>query len=173
MSNYKTKYSELTLIDDSVFKICKLKLSNVETEAESSAYFAHKFQLNGQNIKFRKAKITPTKTGQFVTLWKRNQKGITEPFSISDKFDFCIIAVRQNEKFGLFIFSKPTLHEYKILSDKTREGKRGFRVYPPWSITVNQQALETQLWQTKYFLDLSDNQNIDIRKAKTLLRLEK
>ena len=173
LTKFKTLYSELELIDKSVFKICGLELTNVQREAESQEYFAHNFLLNGQNIKFRKAKITPTKIGQFVTIWKRNENGITEPFDISDKFEFYIIATRQNEKFGLFIFSKTVLHENKILSDKTRDGKRGIRVYPTWDLTTNKQAQKTQLWQTKYFLDISPDREIDLEKARNLLSLEK
>jgi hypothetical protein len=135
--NSKILHSELELIDKSVFKICGLELTNIETEAESQEYFAHNFLLNGQNIKFRKAKITPTKVGQFVTIWKRNEKGITEPFDISDKFEFYIIVTRQNEKIELFIFPKTVLYVNKILSDETRDGKRGIRVYPTWILTTN------------------------------------
>ena len=173
MINSKPLHSELELIDKSVFKICGLELTNIKTEAESQEYFAHNFLLNRQNIKFRKAKITPTKIGQFVTIWKRNKKGITEPFDISDKFEFYIIMTRQNENLGLFIFPKTVLYENKILSDKTRDGKRGIRVYPTWDLTVNKQAQKTQLWQTKYFLDISPDNEIDLTKAKNLLSLEK
>ena len=173
MINSKPLHSELELIDKSVFKICGLELTNIKTEAESQEYFAHNFLLNRQNIKFRKAKITPTKIGQFVTIWKRNSKGITEPFDISDKFEFYIIATRQNEKIGLFIFPKAVLYENKILSDKTWGGKRGIRVYPIWDVTTNKQAQKTQLWQTKYFLDISPDKEIDLEKARNLLNLEK
>lgn len=98
-------------------------MTELEKETESQAYLAHNFLLNGLNIKFRKAKITPTKIGQFVTLWKRNEKGITEPYDISDKFEYYIIATRQTENFGLFIFPKSVLYEHKILSDKTKRRK--------------------------------------------------
>ena len=173
MTNSQKTYSELELIDNFVFKMCGLEVSNIKAEAESQEYCAHDFQLNGQNVKFRKAKITPTKIGQFVTIWKRNKKGITEPFDISDKFEFYIIMTRQNENLGLFIFPKTVLYENKILSDKTRDGKRGIRVYPTWDLTVNKQAQKTQLWQTKYFLDISPDNEIDLTKAKNLLSLEK
>lgn len=173
MTKSKTLYPELELIDQSVFKTCGLELTNVEAEAESQEYFAHNFQLDGQNIKFRTAKITPTKIGQFVTIWKRNEKGIIEPFDISDKFEFYLITTRQNEKFGVFIFPKTVLYENKILSDKTREGKRGIRIYPPWDLTTNKQARKTQRWQTKYFLDISPDKEIDLEKVKSLLNYEK
>jgi len=171
VANSKILNSELELINKFVFKICALELTNVETELESREYFAHNFEISRQKVKFRTAKITPTKTGQFVTIWKRNEKGITEPFDISDDIDFYIIATRKDTEFGLFIFPKIVLYENKILSDKTRNGKRGIRVYPTWDLTTNKQAQKTQLWQTKYFLQISQEQPIDLKRAKKLLNL--
>ena len=96
------------------------------------------------------AKITPTKTGQFVSIWKRNQKGITEPHNVDDEFEFYFIATRQAERFGVFIFNKTVLSENRILTNQ--KGKRGIRIYPNWSVTENKQAQKTQNWQTKYFV---------------------
>lgn len=172
MKHLNTIYSELALIDKLVFKVCGAELTDLETDLESKEYLAHNFQLNGQNIKFRRAKITPKKTGQFVTIWKRNDKGITEPFDISDDIEFFIIATREDKNFGVFIFSKSVLYENNILSDKVKEGKRGIRVYPTWNVATSKQAQKTQLWQTKYFLDLSSLTSVDMR-AKDLLNLQK
>ena len=173
MTTSKTTYSELELIDKLIFKTCGLRLTKIEAELESQDYFAHDLKLDKLNVKFRIAKITPTKTGQFVTIWKRNEKGITTPFDISDNIDFYIIATRKENNFGLFIFPKTILYENKILSDKTRDGKRGIRVYPSWDLTTNKQAEKTQSWQTKYFLDISQHDKIDIQRAKRLLNLNK
>lgn len=173
LTTSKGLYSELELIDNSVFKPLRLELKNVEIELENQEYFAHNFKLGEQNVKFRTAKITPTKTGQFVTIWKRNEKGITEPFNITDSFDFYIIAARKDNKFGLFIFPKLVLYENRILSDRTRDGKRGIRVYPTWDLTTNKQALKTQLWQTKYFLEIFQDNQIEFKRAKYLLNLER
>ena len=56
-----------------LFDKCKFDVSNIEIEKESSEYCAHRFEINNKKILFRQAKITPTKIGQFVTLWKRNK----------------------------------------------------------------------------------------------------
>lgn len=69
-----------------------MQLENLAIEKESREYFAHNFELNKQKVKFRMAKITPTKTGQFVTIWKRNENGITEPHNVDDEFEFYLIA---------------------------------------------------------------------------------
>ena len=172
MTNSNNLFSELDLINKYVFQVCETKLKNVETELECQEYFAHNFELNNQKVKFRMAKITPTKTGQFVSIWKRNQNGITEPHNIADEFEFYIIGTKAETKLGVFIFNKTILSENKILSNKNGEGKRGIRVYPTWNLTTNKQAQKTQNWQTKYFVEIINNNQIDINKAKKLLNLE-
>lgn len=63
------------------------------------------------------------------------------------------------------------MHEHQILSDQTREGKRGIRVYPIWDETTSKQAEKTQEWQIKYFLDCSNPAQIDMVHAKKLLKI--
>lgn len=172
LTNHTKIFSELELIDKFLFQVCGIELKNVEIESESREYFAHNFELNQQKVKFRMAKITPTKTGQFVTIWKRNENGITEPHNVTDEFELYIIAIRQETKFGVFIFNKAILSENKILTNKNVEGKRGIRVYPTWSLTTSKQAEKTQNWQTKCFLEISNDNQIEITKAKKLLNIE-
>ncbi|QOW09180.1 MepB family protein [Kaistella flava (ex Peng et al. 2021)] len=172
MTLKKTPFPDLESIDELVFKPCSFSLKNIQPESESQEYAAQIFQLNEYKVLFRKAKITPTKTGQFVTLWKRNEKGITEPFDITDKLNLYLIATKTPTNFGIFIFPKKVLHENKVLSDHKRDGKRGIRVYPSWDETTSKQAQKTQVWQTEYFLDLSDTEQIDLNRAKNLLRME-
>lgn len=172
MTLKKIPFRDLELIDEVVFKPCNFSLKNIKPESESQQYAAHTFQLNKYQILFRKAKITPTKTGQFVTLWKRNEKGITEPFDLKDEFNFYLIAAKTPTNFGIFIFPKKVLHENKILSNQTIDGKRGIRVYPIWDETTSKQAQKTQVWQTEYFLDLSHPAQIDLNRVKNLLMME-
>lgn len=171
MTNSKTNHSEIEVINEMIFKACNLEITNIAEELESREYAAHSFQLDKKTVKFRIAKITPTKTGQFVTIWKRNEKGITCPYDITDNFDFFIIVTRKETNLGIFIFPKDVLLENKIISNNKREGKRGIRVYPSWDITTNKQAIKTQHWQLQYFLDITQVEKIDINKAKRLLNL--
>lgn len=164
--------TDLSLIDELLFKPCGLKMTNMEQSPESQEYFAQTFQLSGQAVQFRIAKTTPTKTGQFVTLWKRNSKNLTVPFDISDDTNFYIIASRQEQHFGVFIFSKEILHENGVLSGKTKPGKRGIRVYPPWAEAANKQAITTQQWQTKCFVDLSDKTRPPKETCKLLFKIK-
>lgn len=166
------KPSEINQIDKLLFTPCGLELSNVRKEKEGEEYSAHTFQLSERKVKFRIAKTTPTKTGQFVAIWKRNKEGITEPFESSDDIDFLIIATKKELCFGCFILPKAILHEKRILSDSMRDGKRGMRVYSTWDATTNKQAQKTQEWMSRYFFDLSQDKPINFTKAKELFSIE-
>lgn len=158
----------LNRITHSVFGKLDLKLSDLETDVECEAYSGLNFRLNNRTIKFRKAKVTPKKTGLFVTLWKRNSKGQTEPFSITEPVDFYIIAAEKNQNRGFFLFPKTVLAEKGILTENGKEGKRGFRVYPVWDIPENKQAERTQNWQNSFFIDFNSNEEVGVEKFRKL-----
>ncbi|MBV6645509.1 MAG: MepB family protein [Cyclobacteriaceae bacterium] len=141
---------------------CNFQISQLRSEKESQEYGACTFMLDGYAIRFRVSKITPNKTGQFVTLWKRNQNGVTEPFDITDEFDFVVICSRCGNHFGQFLFSKSVLLAHGIISGGTKNGKRGIRVYPPWDEATNKQAQKTQEWQMKYFQNSDHDDASDI-----------
>lgn len=147
--------ADLASIQELLFDKSGLQISSFQTDPESQEYAACSFRLNQKHIRFRTSKITPKKTGQFVAIWKRNQKGITQPFVKSDPFDYLLISARHEKNFGLFIFPKTTLIGEGIITDK-KEGKRGMRIYPPWDHAPNKQAKKTQEWQIKYFLRLEE-----------------
>jgi hypothetical protein len=163
--------NNLLLAKELVYNPLCLKCSIPIKEAESADYEAFRFKINDKFIVYRNAKITPTKIGQFVTLWERNHKGIIEPFHILDDIDFAIISTRSDNYFGQFIFPKSVLYTRKILSDNHRVGKLGFRVYPPWDVVENKQAKKTQAWQLNHFLEISEDENIDLIGAKKLFDL--
>ncbi|WP_454881613.1 MepB family protein [Sphingobacterium detergens] len=137
-------------------EILSKTITNLTEDEECAGYFGFNFQLDERNIKFRKAKITPTKVGQFVTLWKRDAQGQTTAFTADDAIDYYIIATEQQQNAGLFVFPKQVLIDRQILTTAQKEGKRGFRVYPDWSITQNKQATHSKNWQGQYFIDLRD-----------------
>lgn len=163
--------SNLHLVDKYIFKICGLTLMNLKPEPESKEYDAQNFDLGDSKIKYRTAKITSKKVGQFVTLWHRNTMGVTAPFEVNEPVDFYIIATRKDQDLGLFIFPKSVLFEKGILSGNGKEGKRGFRVYPTWDIAKNKQAQQTQAWQKLYFLEVLTGQQVDIIRATRLLHI--
>lgn len=159
---------DLKVVKELVYDKCGFDLADPKLNSESIEYGACSFGLNGRKIQHRVSKITPTKTGQFVTIWKRNKDGITEPFDISDDIDFIIITSKSGDNFGQFIFPKSVLADKGIITKNGKEGKRGIRVYPPWDIVTNKQAEKTQSWQTKYFLTINNN-SIDFSLPKKLL----
>ncbi|OMQ10072.1 MepB family protein [[Flexibacter] sp. ATCC 35103] len=165
-NDQKSLPEDLIIAKELVYDCCNFDITEPQPETESTDYNAYHFYLNGKYIYYRTAKITPTKTGQFVTLWKRNKNGIIEPFDFSDAIDFVIISVRKNDLFGQFIFPKNILLEKSIFSTATKEGKRATRVYPPWDETTSKQAQKTQQWQLDYFYAISPD--LDFNKFKGL-----
>ncbi|WP_205755897.1 MepB family protein [Lacibacter luteus] len=161
-------YRQLYLAKESLFDLCNFELSDFVMEDESREYEACSFKLNDLRIRFRASKITPEKTGQFVTIWKRNKQNITAPFNQNDDFDFLIICSQDKNNFGLFIFSKTILADKGIITINNKDGKRGIRVYPNWNTVTNKQAEKTQRWQTKHFIDLRANEQPNLDSAKQL-----
>jgi hypothetical protein len=149
-------HSDLKIVKEMGYDKCGFVLTVPKLNSESVAYGACSFRLNGKKIEHRVSKITPTKTGQFVTIWKRNKKGITEPFDISDDVDFIVITARSGDNFGQFVFPKFVLADKGIITRNGNEGKRGIRVYPPWDIATSKQAERTKDWQTKYFFTIKN-----------------
>lgn len=162
---------ELKRFEKSISKFIDKKFTNITNDEESEEYFGYNFKIDKLNLKFRKAKITPKKIGQFVTLWKRNSKKQTEPFNENENFDFYIVVTEEVENYGFFIFPKRILCEKQILTTNQKEGKRGFRVYPDWTKTENKQAEKTQSWQKNYFIDLTNNEKVNIEKFNLITKL--
>ena len=157
----KSITNDLFSAKEKVFDKADLTLTKLKKEDESEEYSAYRFLLNDKNICYREAKITPTKTGQFVTLWKRNKSGTIEPFDYSDSIDFVIVNVRKEQNWGMFIFPKNILLEKGVFSTQNKEGIRATRVYPPWDETTSKQAQRTQKWQLTYFFTLTNSITID------------
>jgi hypothetical protein len=158
----------LNEIKTKVYDPCGLQVSNFQTEDESKEYGACRFEINGLKIVSRNAKVTPKKVGQFVTFWKRNQDGITEPIHASDDFDFYTITAKTETQFGQFVFPKSVLIAKGIVSTDKKDGKRGFRIYPAWDITKNKQAEKTQKWQLYYFYEIGES--LDLKRINELYK---
>jgi hypothetical protein len=158
-------------IKKAVLGPCDLNYSELTVEQESTEYGASSFTLNNKKILFRVAKITPTKVGQFVTVWKRNQEKITEPFSDQNNIDFLMVCTKKDDQLGLFVFPKSILLQKGIFSKNGTGGKRGFRLYPSWDVTTNKQAQKTQQWQLSYFITISEGKAVDFKQVKRLIQL--
>ncbi|WP_338674325.1 MepB family protein [Streptomyces sp. SCSIO 30461] len=137
-------------------------------EPESAEYAACSFALDDRSVRFRAAKTTPAKAGQFVTVWQRSEEGPIRPFDADDGVDLFVISSRDGDGFGQFVFPCRVLCERNIVSGEGSGGKRGFRVYPPWVTAANRQARSTQAWQVDYFLDLGQDGPADPTLAHAL-----
>lgn len=162
-------HPDLLAIQTIAYKPNGLFCNAIVQEPESKEYGACSFIIDHKTIKFRVAKITPTKIGQFVTLWKRIGRGPIMPFDLSDSVDFFIVSVRSAQHFGQFIFPKNILWQKGFVSKEGNGGKRAMRVYPPWDITDSPQARKTQSWQLLYFVEL--HPIFDAANLKKLLSL--
>ncbi|MHC0442235.1 MepB family protein [Flavobacterium sp. 3-210] len=163
-SNHKSFPKDLILAKELVYDCFDFDCTQPQQESESIDYSAYRFLMNEKHVCYREAKITPAKTGQFVTLWKRSRLGVIEPFDHSDTIDFVIVSVRKDNLLGQFIFPKNVMLEKAVFSSKTEEGKRAIRVYPPWDETESKQAKKTQQWQLDYFYPIVPEPDFDAFK---------
>ena len=163
--------ADLQLAEKLLYNECGFQLQKLVWNSESANYCACTFELNNKLIQYRVANITPTKIGQFVAIWKRNNQGITAPFDVADALDFLIISVRDSENFGQFIFPKSVLVSKGIISQNEKGGKRGIRVYAPWDKPTNKQAMQTQAWQVHYFVEIRENLPVDVKLVKSILSI--
>lgn len=153
-----------TLVYDPCGFVCSLPIP----EAESAAYAAYRFTVDGLSIRFRAAKTTPTKIGQFVTVWQRTAGGPIRPFDAADPVDLIVVSARHHHHVGQFVFPMDVLRHQDVVSTNGSGGKRGFRVYPPWVTTTNRQAGTAQAWQVRHFLSLGQDGGLDSVRARAL-----
>ncbi|WUQ88606.1 MepB family protein [Kitasatospora purpeofusca] len=151
-----------------VYDRCGFACSQPVPEAESAEYAAYEFTLDGLAVRFRAARTTPTKAGQFVTVWKRSPAGPIQPFDATDPVDLFVISTRDDHNFGQFVFPKDALRQHGVVSANGSGGKRAFRIYPPWVTPANRQASSTQAWQLGFFLHLHQDGPIDLARAQGL-----
>ncbi|MFF2515566.1 MepB family protein [Streptomyces sp. NPDC058086] len=156
--------SAKALVYDPSGFVCSLPVP----EPESAEYAACAFTLDDRSVRFRVAKTTPAKVGQFVTLWQRSEEGPIRPFDADDGVDLFVISSCDDDGFGQFVFPREVLCEHNIVSCNGSGGKRGFRVYPPWVTTTNRQARSTQAWQVNYFFNLGQDGLADLPLAHAL-----
>ncbi|MGI2298139.1 MepB family protein [Paenibacillus sp. GXUN7292] len=160
----------LTYVKEIFYEPNHLIIKSVQEEAQNSDYGAGVFQLNSKSVRFRVAKVTPNKLGQFVAFWEKDLNNKNQAFSYDNATDILVINTfsNDNQTFGQFVFPKEVLVKQNILKTATAKGKMALRVYPSWDTPTSKQAIETQKWQLPYFVVLNKNNSIH---AQELLRL--
>lgn len=153
-------YKALTYVNEIVYKPNHFIIKAIREEVQNSEYGAGIFQLNSKSIRFRVAKKTPTKIGQFVVFWEKDGNNKNQAFSYEKATDFLVINTFTSKKnFGQFVFPKDVLVKHNILKTATTKGKMAIRVYPSWENPNSKQAIETQDWQLKYFVEVNNKNN--------------
>ena len=157
--------AELLLAKAMVFDPHGLPAGIPVPEPESAAYGAHMLTVKGRAVRFRVAGTTPTKSGQFVTLWQRSTAGPIRPFDLSDGVDLFVVGVRDGAQRGQFVFPVAALARRGVVSRGGAGGKRAMRVYAPWVAVTSAQAARTQAWQREFFLPLDGNLPLDAARV--------
>jgi hypothetical protein len=160
--------ADLLIVKERIYDPLGFVCSGLAPEGgrEGAEYGAHKYRLNADSVRYRSAKKTPEKNGLFVTLWRRQSGGTIRPFDVGDNIDFFEITVREDEHFGHFVFPARVLREHRILSSREAEGKRAFRLYPPWSSPHSAQAARTRRWQGEHFRAIDETGPLDLDQAR-------
>ncbi|MCZ4123614.1 MepB family protein [Streptomyces sp. H39-S7] len=161
-------HGDLLAAKSGVYDVAGFVCSRPVPEPESADYGAHVFTLDGASVRFRVARTTPTKIGQFVTVWKRSPEGPIQPFDSADPVDLFVVSCRDDRRFGQFVLPRDVLCERGVVSRNGVGGKRAFRVYPPWVTAVNRLARGAQAWQLDYFLPIPEDAPADTERARAL-----
>lgn len=157
MNNF---YDALSYVDKSLYTPNNLTITAIQEEAQNREYGAGTFHLNAKSVRFRVAKVTPTKIGQFVAFWEKDQDNNNQAFSYEKATDLLVInTFTRNNDFGQFVFAKEVLLQQNILKTATSKGKMAIRVYPKWEIPTSKQAIQTQKWQLDYFIEMKHISN--------------
>ncbi|WP_172195989.1 MepB family protein [Saccharibacillus qingshengii] len=140
-------------------------VESVREEAQNSEYGAGRFQLNAKSVRFRVAKITPAKIGQFVAFWEKDENNKNRAFSYDGAADLWVINTFDGDhRFGQFVFPKEVLLRQQILRTASAKGKMAIRIYPEWENPTSRQAVQTQKWQLEYFVGMDTAGNFSRSK---------
>lgn len=184
-------HNALNYIDRIVYAPNELIVTAIQEERQNSDYAAGRFELSTRlpseltsklstkTVRFRVAKQTPTKVGQFVTFWEKDTNNTNQPYQFDTAPDLLVVSVFRNNVFksdrvfGQFVFPKNLLLKKGIIRSDSSKGKMAIRVYPSWDKPMSKTAINTQLWQLDYFFEVngSEGSNIGDLPTKRILEL--
>ncbi|WLR42096.1 MepB family protein [Bacillus carboniphilus] len=158
-------FSALEYVNEHIYEPNQLVIRSIQEEQQNSNYGGGTFLLSNKSIRFRVSKRTPNKIGEFVAIWEKGEDSKNTAFSYENAPDILVIntTIKENQ-FGQFIIPKETLAKRNILKTRSSKGKMGLRVYPSWESPTGKQALMTQKWQLPYFVDMSNMNDLPIKK---------
>ncbi|MBM7585369.1 hypothetical protein JOC86_001911 [Bacillus pakistanensis] len=165
-------YTALSYVNKMIYEPNNVTVKLVQEEKQNSKYGAGTFRLSSKTVRFRVANITPTKVGQFVAFWEKDENNKNQPYSYGEAPDLLVITTFKNDsEFGQFIFPKEILFKQNILRSSSTKGKMAIRVYPSWDKPTSKQAMKTQKRQLPYFVDMSNPSELPIDKIIELYSL--
>jgi hypothetical protein len=126
---------------------------SVEAEEQNSDYESGVALIGDERWRIRTARVTATKPGAFVAVWKRSEGGETRPFRMDESLTGLLVFVVERNRFGVFRFTAAQLVSLGYVTSELHAGKRGFRVYPAWCSGLNSQATRTQRAQAAAFFE--------------------
>lgn len=158
-------FEALTYVNENFYEPNHFIIKAIREEAQNSDYGAGIFQLNSKSVRFRVGKTTPSKVGQFVPFWEKDENHKNQAFSYGKATDLLVInTFTRTNRFGQFVFPKEVLLKQKILKTASTKGKMAIRVYPIWDKPTSKQAIETQKWQLEYFVETNGPNNLPRQK---------
>nr|WP_251131978.1 MULTISPECIES: MepB family protein [unclassified Exiguobacterium] len=147
----------MNYVNKIIYEPNRLPLERVQEEPQNANYGAGTFKIFSKTVRFRIGHVTPTKLGQFVVFWEKDDNNKNQPYRYDEAPDLLVITTFKNETaFGQFIFPKEVLLQQNVLSSNATKGKMAMRVYPSWDTPTSKQAIATQKWQAPYFIDMCD-----------------
>lgn len=162
-------WTAFAYINEQLYMPCRLTPHAICEEVQNAAYGAGRFCFGETSIRFRVAKATPTKLGQFVVIWEKNQQGKNQSFSEETAMDLLVVnTFTDSNRFGQFIFPKEVLKKHKILRTDTTKGKMAIRVYPSWDNPTSKQAIAMRIWQLNYFVEFNKFRKLSVDDLKRL-----
>lgn len=109
-------YTALNYVNKLIYEPSGLTVKSVLEERQNAKYGAGRFQLSARKVRFRVANTTPTKIGQFVAFWEKDENNKNQPYSYAEAPDLLVITTFKNEnEFGQFVFPKDVLLKQNIL----------------------------------------------------------
>jgi hypothetical protein len=90
-------YTALNDVNKMIYEPNGLIVKSVQEEQQNSKYGAGSFRLASKTVRFRVANITPTKVGQFVACWEKDENNKNQPYSYEEAPDLLVITCFKNE----------------------------------------------------------------------------
>lgn len=99
-----------------LFDVLGVEYSPAVSEPDNAEYGAVIADVGQSTTRFRVGKLTPRKVGLFVSVWRRAPGGSTEPFPAEGNVDMLVVAAREGDRFGAFVFPTEVLVSRGVVS---------------------------------------------------------